>query len=291
MVDEKPQSDAAYEGEHVAEPATAPAQPAASEPVVDNTARANDHVAEETPVYAAVAADEPTVAHTPAASYETVEPVQPTTASQAETARIEPVASAPVAPAAPAAAETGPQVVYVAAPQPPRRKGNRGVGALLAVVASIVFAIVFAIAVVVIYTAYSTSTGSASFTIETLTQQGYYVPVIIFLVAFVLLVLIVNRGGWWAYIIGSILVALAVYFGTAGLLFVVGGGLGLTAEDASKGYLLLLSSPFTITAGLLAREVALWGGALISRRGKRVRLRNAENQAEFEREQAEAGRA
>jgi hypothetical protein len=48
-----------------------------------------------------------------------------------------------------------------------------------------------------------------------------------------------------------------------------------------------LSEPTTIVAALLAREVAIWTGAVIARRGRKVKARNIEAKAKFEQEQAD----
>jgi hypothetical protein len=47
-------------------------------------------------------------------------------------------------------------------------------------------------------------------------------------------------------------------------------------------------SPGAIVAALLAREVALWTGAPIAARGRRVKARNIEARETFDREEAEA---
>jgi hypothetical protein len=111
----------------------------------------------------------------------------------------------------------------------------------------------------------------------------FLIPVPIFLVAFVILVLLVNRGGWAAHVFGSLLVGLAVYFGTAGiaaLLYTVSGG-----DVPSFGF--LLSQPFIIVAALVAREVSIWVGLAIAARGRRVKERNLDLVEAWEQEHAQ----
>lgn len=176
-----------------------------------------------------------------------------------------------------------PQVVYVEAPQPPKKKGNRGIGSLLAVLSGVVFGAVF-FGVVAIIAALQ---GVSSLTIGLLTQPTFYIPVLFYIIGAVLLVLIVNRAGWAAYVVGSIFVGLLVYFGTVGLLLLGQGVILRTPTEAAELLNLGLRNPLVIAAALVAREVSLWSGALISRRGRRLKVRNAEARETWERELAE----
>jgi len=200
-----------------------------------------------------------------------------------ETPTADPGTVAPVQGYAPAF-ETGPvapQIVYVTAPTPPRIKSNRGAGVAIAALASAIYALVLAVIVIVVVNA--VAGGGAS--VQLLAQLGFYMPVIFFVVGFIVLALIVNRGGWWAYIIGSIAVAAFVYFGSTAAILLANGIVTATPELAADSFSRALASPVAIAAGLLAREVALWGGAVISRFGRGVKTRNAESLATFEAEQ------
>ncbi len=181
-------------------------------------------------------------------------------------------------PESPAAA----QVVYVQAPTPPRKKGNRGGGAAIAVASGIIFAAALA--------ALSALVGffaSGTFSFTFLAQATFYSPVLLFIIAFVLLVLVVNRASWWAYIFGSILVAVVVYFGTIALGLLSTGIILNTPEEASARYAAQLTNPFVVIATLLAREVSLWMGALIARRGRKLKASNSVARDTWEREVAE----
>ena len=188
------------------------------------------------------------------------------------------------APAAPAGAEATsastatPQVVYVQTPLPPKKAGNRGVGTLLALLATLVFAIVLALGTLVL----GLVTGEQA-SVAFLANIKFWLPVIVFGIAFILLVLVVNRASWWAYILGSLVVAAAVYFGTIGL----GSLIDWLVLRETTTFADAALSPFVILATLLAREVAMWFGAAIARRGRRVKERNAEARAAFDRELAE----
>ncbi|GGK91985.1 hypothetical protein GCM10007382_10190 [Salinibacterium xinjiangense] len=174
------------------------------------------------------------------------------------------------------------QVVYVQAPAQPRNRGNRGIGTLIAGLSALIF-----VALLAVITAIIQYAGSGRFDFGFLSQAQFYIPMLFFVLAFVLLVLLVNRGAWSAYIVGSVLVGLAVYFGTIGLGLLATGVISNTPAEANARFVTQLSNPFVIASALLAREVALWFGALISRRGRSVKARNANARETYERELAE----
>jgi hypothetical protein len=202
----------------------------------------------------------------------------------------EPVAAAPVVGARPAAAyvaaEPSVQTVYVHAPVPPKRHSNRAMGSLIAVVATVVFAALYAGITILVMPLVALFLGSAA--PEFLTFVGlpeFYVPVLVFLVSFVLLVLIVNRANWWAYVLGSFIVALLVYFVSIGILLLTSNVFGMTPERALVEFAVTAFSPLLIAA-IVAREVPIWFGAAIAARGRRQKQRNIEEKAEFETELA-----
>jgi hypothetical protein len=185
---------------------------------------------------------------------------------------------APVAPVAPQ-----PSVVYVNAPQEPVDKGNRGFGVLISVAASIVYLIVLGIVMTIIY-----GSRPGGISLNFLGQAAFYVPALFFLIGSIVLVLLLNRAGWWTYVIGSLVVALFVYFATIGTVLLSNGVVMLTPEEAAEQFRLGTVSPFTIAAALVAREVMIWAGAIIASRGRKLKVRNADAKAAFERERAQA---
>ncbi|MCU1585284.1 MAG: hypothetical protein JWM49_1840 [Microbacteriaceae bacterium] len=173
------------------------------------------------------------------------------------------------------------QSIYVPAPVEPRRKGNRGIGVLIAVVSAVIFAGLYALLLAIVL-----AVSGSGFRFDFLTSQGFYIPVLFFLVGFVVVALIVNRASWWAFVLGSLFVALFVYFGTIATGLII-ENIGLQSpSDAARMFGAALASPLVIAAALLAREVSMWMGAVISARGRRVRAKNADAQAEFDRESA-----
>jgi hypothetical protein len=144
-----------------------------------------------------------------------------------------------------------------------------------------VFQIVLAIVMAIVY---SSLRGGAS--LGFLGQTAFYVPALFFFIGFVALVLLLNRAGWWTYVIGSIVVALFVYFGTIGALLLGSNVILQTPEVAAEQFRQGLVNPFTIAAALVAREIVIWAGAIVASRGRKVKARNVEAKAAFEREQA-----
>ncbi|MEP6480275.1 MAG: hypothetical protein ABJB03_12830 [Rhodoglobus sp.] len=206
-------------------------------------------------------------------------PVVDETPVVVEKAQVEtvPMTDAEVSPTQPAE-----RVVYVTTPAPPAKKGNRGIGSVIAIVSALVFTALLAVITAIVGVA-----SGAPFGFGFLGQASFYIPVLFFVVGFVLLVLILNRAAWWGYIIGSILIAVFVYFGTIGLGLLGTGVISNTPAEASARFAAELRNPFIIVSALLAREVSLWTGAAIARRGRSVRTRNAEARAKFESELAE----
>jgi len=174
-----------------------------------------------------------------------------------------------------------PRVVYVTAPTPPKIAGNRGFGAFIALVSALVFAIIFAIAVVII-----NATKSGRVDISFVQAPSFYVPIGFFALAAVIIALVINRAGWAAHVLSSIVVGLVVYFGTVGVLLLSIGVIQSTPEQAQLLFAQALIDPGVIAAGLIAREVSLWTGALVAKRGRKVTERNRETRTQWEAELA-----
>jgi hypothetical protein len=238
------------------------------------------------PTPADVAVEEPPVvkpARKPKAD-KAAEVAQPATVAPATTTATGEVA--PVDAPTTGSEFAGREVVYVQAPVPPRLKGNRGAGSALAVLGALLFAVLFAGAVTLAFALNNGSTVGAAFT-DFIQNAAFWVPVLVFLVAFVLLVLVVNRAGWAAHVFGSLLVALAVYFGSIGILLLLGVVIGAGAAEALGSFGALATNPIIIIAALVAREVSIWIGLAIAARGRRVKTRNLELVDEWEQEHAE----
>jgi hypothetical protein len=193
-------------------------------------------------------------------------------AARAESARADaPTAAAPSAPAR--------QPIYVQAPSKPKPKSNRGFGILVSLLATAVFAVLYAGILALILVV---NNGSVDIVGDVLARTPYWIPVIFFFIAMALLVAVVNRAGWWAYVLGGFVVAAIVYGAfLGGVLIDVANEITPNQVADTVGQALL--SPAAIISFLVAREVPIWFGAWIASRGRKVRERNAEAQAEYER--------
>ena len=194
-------------------------------------------------------------------------------------------ATGEVAPAASGVA--GQQVVYVEAPLPPRVRGNRVVGVLLALLGTVVFAAAYAGAAAIPLALRYGGAGFSPVFSAFVQNSIFWIPILMFALAFIVLTVILNRAGWWAHVLGSLLVALFVYFASIGLLLLVGNVFGKTPDQASSAFGALATNPLMIAAALVAREVSIWIGLAIAARGRRVKARNVETRTAWDREQEE----
>lgn len=193
----------------------------------------------------------------------------------------EPVVAAPAEPRAV-------QTVFVREPTPPVRKGNRAVGSLIALGSALVFALLYAVVVVVVMPLFAPPRATAFEFLRFVNSSAFFIPVLVFAVLFVLLAIVLNRAGWWAYILGSLLVGILVYAVSIGVLLLLNNVIGMTPSAAARAFRAAAESPLIITAALVAREVSLWMGAAIAARGRRVKVRNAEARAAFDSDSARA---
>jgi hypothetical protein len=182
----------------------------------------------------------------------------------------------------PAASPAPQQVVYVAPPVPPKKRGNRLIGILLSLAGTVLFAALYAVVAAFIIDVRSGDLFGPAF-ISFLESAFFWVPAVVFLVAMIVLVLLLNRAGWWAHVLGSLLVAVAVYFGMIGLLLFIGNTLHSSPRPVSFAELAI--NPWVLAAAVVARELSIWSGLGISARGRRVKARNVEARAAFDREQ------
>ena len=179
--------------------------------------------------------------------------------------------------------------IFLQRPEPPKRKSNRGAGILIVLVGTVAFALLWSVAVVVVGALLTPSDEYLQALLQYYTQQiSGWVPVVAFFVGMVVLVQIVNRARWWAYILGGLVVAVFVYFCYVGAYLVDARFLDRTPAE----FAILLRSawlnPFAVLAGVIAREISVWTGAWLAARGRKLKARNAEAQADYEQQVADA---
>lgn len=178
---------------------------------------------------------------------------------------------------------------FVDRPEPPVVKSNRGVGILIALVGTVAFAVLWVALVALLGIIFAPQADYLA-TLRTFFtgQITGTVPVVAFFVGMVILIQIVNRGRWWAYILGGLVVAAWVYGITVGSILIDSH---YWALNSSERYITLSrawTNPFAIVAGVLAREVSVWTGAWLAARGRRLKALNAIAQENFERELIES---
>jgi hypothetical protein len=177
------------------------------------------------------------------------------------------------------------RVVYVDTPVPPKPRSNRLIGSLLALLGAVIFAVVYALIVALflqlgLLPKVSAETGFGDF----IQDAVFWVPVLFFAIGFVLVVLLLNRAAWWLHVLGSLLVAVIVYFGSIAMLLLV---TGLAGDQ--KSFAAVATSAYVLIATFTAREVSIWVGFLIALRGGRVKQLNKADREAFDSEQASNG--
>ena len=169
------------------------------------------------------------------------------------------------------------QVIYVEAPKPFVAKGNRLFGVIIALLATVIFAALFALIDIIV------AGVNHPVDLSFISTLDFYAPVIMFAIGFIILVLIVNRAGWAAHVIGSIFVGLVIFFGATGLILLLHIN-QISSNEVGQAFSQVLFSSGLIIAALLGREVSLWMGLAIAARGRKVRLRNVEARMLYDQE-------
>ncbi|QAY60232.1 ABC transporter [Microbacterium protaetiae] len=247
-------------------PAEAEAAPA---PGTESYAAAEPVVTPE-PVAESYAASEPAVAAEPY-------PVADAYATDA-TAGAAAAASLATEPAAP-------QPIFVQAPEEPRPRGNRGAAGGIGLIAAVCFAFLYLDAGVVIglVSGDLATSDIGTWLTDALTTWGLWVPTVVFFLAFWLLGAIINRGRWGVWVIFGLLVGVAAWGGhLLGQLFEAPFW-NVTASEGADIVNAQLFAPLAIAAFIIGRELTIWFGAWVARRGRRMTELNVEARREYER--------
>ena len=179
-----------------------------------------------------------------------------------------------------------PQTVYVQAPTPPKSRGNRGFGVVVALVAAAVFALLYAGIGYLVLLAQSDPTRAGSVFVQFVAQPVYWVPVIATFVGFTLLAAVVNRGAWWYYAVFGLLVGVFVYLSYIGAALLTVQAWTMTIDQANDFIRARWLDPFALIAGILAREITIWLGGWVASRGRAVTERNRLAREAYDRELA-----
>lgn len=186
--------------------------------------------------------------------------------------------------------------LYMQTPMPPDLKGNRGAGILITLLATLGFAVLYAgLIAIMLAPSFPPSTFLSEGLLPWVTSWGFIAGVSAFFVGLSVLVLIFGRAGWWAYVLFSLFVGIAVWTASTAVFALTGDPASTVAEYAKAvgqpvgewRTTLAISKSIafglpTLGAAVLAREVAVWFGAWIGARGRKVTGNNAALLAEYE---------
>lgn len=177
--------------------------------------------------------------------------------------------------------------LYVQTPAPPELRGNRGIGILIALLATLGFAAVYAGVIAITLAPTHSPSRFVPALLEHVLAPVFLIPVAAFFLALALTVVIVNRAGWWAYVLGGFLVGVVVWAAATGGALLSPAITGLSRSEARADLLGLALTPLPLIAGVVAREATVWFGAWIGARGRRVKTRNQAALAAYEEQVAE----
>ncbi|WP_221583716.1 ABC transporter permease [Microbacterium sp. G2-8] len=196
----------------------------------------------------------------------------------------------------PPAAAPGP--IFVQAPEPPRTRGNRGAAGLIGLVGALAFGVLYAAATygwslfaVYVGSERATALVPMSFVSDTLLAPQFWVTIIAFWLAFWLLGVFVNRARWWSWVVLGLIVALLTYVGYLVGVFFAAPFWNLTSSEGVELLINHVLHPLGLIAFIIAREVTIWFGAWVSKRGARITKLNAEEREEYDRIMAEGPKA
>jgi hypothetical protein len=265
-----------------------PVEPVAADSVTPTPeAPGEPELVEPAPAEPVAPAPEPAADPEPAVDPEPVADAQPAAEPAAQPTTALPSAPPPAhgqQPEPAADATAAPQVVYVDAPQRPKKRGTRGVGLAVVLLSTGVFAALYALATIALALALRPEglNGFGSY----LASAPFFVPVLVFAGAHLLLVIVANRAGWWMHVLGGFLVAVLVWVSFLGAALIAAGAIGATEAQQQSVILQQLVNPLGIIAAVLAREIPIWVGGIVARRGRTQTARNAEALAAYERDLA-----
>jgi hypothetical protein len=179
--------------------------------------------------------------------------------------------------------------LYMQAPMPPELAGNRGAGILISLLATVAFALIYAGVISLgLMRHFAPSTFLEDGLLPHVMSYGYIGATVGFFLGMVILVLLVGRSGWWAYVLGGFWVAVfvaavaTVGYGYSPQITGLNFGWGIAPIAA------VATIPQVLAAAVVAREVSVWFGAWIGARGRRMTARNREAIAEYEEAVAES---
>lgn len=271
---------------HDASPVEPRSQTAVSAPVADRSVDLDDEDARWAAYAASAEPESATAAHTAAPSAHDDRGAEAALPAAAAAAGAATATSAALAPGADATYPIGAaQPIFVQAPEAPRPRGNRGAAGAIGLLATLVFAVLYLAATLGLGLLLGTiqTDGLADAALAALTTFTLWVPTVAFFVGFWFLGAIINRGGWGHWVVWGLLVGVISWGGyLLGALFAAPFWL-LTARQGVDLLQESVLAPLAIVAFVLGRELTIWFGSWVAKRGRRVTEINDEAQREYER--------
>jgi hypothetical protein len=149
---------------------------------------------------------------------------------------------------------------------------NRKTGMAIAALGGLAFAALYAAAAFGLIALRQDPQFVVASTLSFLATPIFWLTTLLFTGLFILLAVIINRGTWVNVIIGSFVVAALAYGAVlgSGLLSIHAWELTFSAAQTAlwEG---IAFNPIILAVPILAREIVLWLGLWITRRGKRLR--------------------
>ena len=177
------------------------------------------------------------------------------------------------------------QPIFVQAPEAPRPRGNRGAAGAIGLLAALCFAVLYLAATLGLrlLTGDIQVAGLANAALSALATWGLWVPTVAFYLGFWFLGALINRGRWGHWVVWGLVVGVIAWGGhLLGALFAAPFWM-LTAREGVDLLGENVLAPLAIVAFVLGRELTIWFGAWVARRGRRVSELNDEAQREYER--------
>ncbi|MDF2991287.1 MAG: ABC-type transport system [Microbacterium sp.] len=185
----------------------------------------------------------------------------------------------------PTAYNNAAQPIFVQAPEAPRPRGNRGAAGAIGLLAALSFAVLYLAATLGLrlLTREIDVAGLPDAALGVLSTWGLWVPTVAFFLGFWFLGAIINRGRWGHWVVWGLIVGVIAWGGhLLGALFAAPFWM-LTARQGIDLLGENVLAPLAIVAFVLGRELTIWFGAWVARRGRRVTELNDEAQREYER--------
>lgn len=192
-----------------------------------------------------------------------------------------------------------PGPIFVQAPEPPRPRGNRGAAGLIGLLAAVAFGVLYA-ATAYLWQVFVAAVPSIDaeavldpldFATDVLLQPSFWFTVVAFWLAFWLLGVFVNRARWWSWVVLGLIVALLTYVGHIAGAFLAAPFWNITPSEGKDLLLNVVFTPMALASIIIAREVTIWFGAWVSRRGARITAQNQVERDEYERLMSEGPKA